>query len=61
MAVMHKTTFDLYQNDQNIVPKGYAAIDDMIVKSERLHHRILLFRASAGGMADADFQNGRRL
>ena len=30
MAVMHKATLDLYQNDQNIVPKGYAAIDDMI-------------------------------
>lgn len=30
MAVMHTTTFDLYHNDQNIVPKGYAAIDDMI-------------------------------
>jgi len=30
MAVMHKTTFDLYHNDQNIVPKDYAAIDELI-------------------------------
>lgn len=30
MAVMHRETFDLYHNDQNIVPKGYTAIDELI-------------------------------
>ena len=30
MAVMHKETFKIYHNDQNIVPEGYVAIDELI-------------------------------
>ena len=39
MAVMHKTTFNLYQNDQNIVPKGYAAIDELIAPAIQVLNR----------------------
>lgn len=30
MAVMHIETFELYHNDQNIVPDGYVEIDELI-------------------------------
>ena len=30
MAVRHKKTFKIYHNDQNIVPEGYVAIDELI-------------------------------
>jgi len=30
MAVMHTETFEIFHNDKNIVPSGYAAIDELI-------------------------------
>lgn len=30
MAAMHKETFKLYHNDQNLIPDGYADIDELI-------------------------------
>lgn len=30
MACMHKETFKMYHNDQNIVPDGYVEIDELI-------------------------------
>ena len=30
MAVMHKETFEIFHNDQNIVPNGYVEIDELI-------------------------------
>ena len=33
MACMHEKTFDIYYNDQNIVPDGYVEIDELIAPS----------------------------
>ncbi len=30
MACMHKETFKIYHNDQNMLPEGYADIDELI-------------------------------
>ncbi len=30
MACMHKTTFKIYHNDQNLLPDGYVDIDELI-------------------------------
>ncbi|MBE6570055.1 MAG: hypothetical protein E7658_07575 [Ruminococcaceae bacterium] len=30
MAAMHTETFEIFHNDQNIVPSGYVAIDELI-------------------------------
>ncbi len=30
MGCMHRTTFEIYHNDQNILPDGYADIDELI-------------------------------
>ena len=39
MACMHKETFDIFHNDQCIVPEGYIEIDELIAPSVQLLNR----------------------
>ena len=33
MAIMHEKTFEIYHNDQHIIPDGYVEIDELIAPS----------------------------
>ena len=39
MACMHKKTFDIYHNDQCIIPDGYIEIDELIAPSIQVLNR----------------------
>jgi len=39
MACIHKETFDIYHNDQSIVPNGYFAVDEEIAYAIQMLNR----------------------